>query len=209
MPRPRRDRSPPTAPNKKRLSHFAITNLKPQERPYLVWDITQRGLAVSVQPSGHAAWKCIYAFHGRPRWYHIANVSAIGLAKARELAADVMYEVAKGKDPAAARRAERNAGTFEDLASGYLKYSKRKNKSWRQADKLVTRYLLPKWAKLPAADITRSDVKALLAKIDALILANQVLASASAIFAWAVREEVAGIKINPCSGIERNKTTNR
>jgi integrase len=209
MPRSERVRSPPTAPNKTRLSHFAITNLKPKDRPYLIWDITQRGLAVSVQPSGHAAWKCIYSFHGRPRWYHIADASAIGLAKARVLAADVMYEVAKGKDPAAERRAERNAGTFEDLASGYLKYSKRKNKSWKQADKLVTRYLLPKWAKLPAADISRSDVKALLAKIDALILSNQILASASAIFAWAIREEVAGIKVNPCSGIERNKTTNR
>jgi integrase len=40
-------------------------------------------------------------------------------------------------------------------------------------------------------------------------LSNQILASASAIFAWAVREEIAGIKINPCSGIERNKTNSR
>jgi hypothetical protein len=69
--------------------------------------------------------------------------------------------------------------------------------------------LLPKWAKLPAADITRSDVKALLAKIDAPILSNQILASASAIFAWAIREEVAGIKVNPCAKIERNKTNSR
>jgi integrase len=209
MPRSERVRSPPTAPNKTRLSHFAITNLKPKARPYLVWDITQRGLAVSVQPSGHAAWKCIYSFHGRPRWYHIADAAAVGLADARKLASRVMFQVAEGKDPAAERRAERNAGTFEDLASGYRKYSKRKNKSWEQADKLVKRYLLPKWAKLPAADITRADVKKLLAGINALILSNQILASASAIFAWAIREEVGSIKVNPCAGIERNKTNSR
>jgi Arm DNA-binding domain len=195
MPRPRRDRSPPTAPNKKRLSHFAITNLKPKERPYLVWDITQRGLAVSVQPSGHAAWKCIYAFHGRPRWYHIADVSGVGLADARKLASRVMFQVAEGKDPAAERRAERSADTFEELACRYSKYSERKNKSWKQADALVRKNLLPKWAKLRAADISRSEVKALPAKIDAPILSNQILASASAIFTWAIREEVAGIKI--------------
>jgi Arm DNA-binding domain len=121
------NRRPP--PNKQRLSHFAIRNLKPKDRPFVIWDITQRGLAISVQPSGHAAWKCVYSFHGRPRWYHIANVSAVGLADARKLASRVMFEVAEGKDPAAERRAERNAGTFDDLASGYCKYSKRKNKS--------------------------------------------------------------------------------
>ena len=57
--------------------------------------------------------------------------------------------------------------------------------------------------------ITRADVKKLLEQIDAPILANQILASASAIFTWAIRQDVAGIKINPCTGIERNKTTNR
>jgi hypothetical protein len=57
MPRSGRVRSPPAAPNKTRLSHFAITNLKPKERPSLVWDIVQHSLAVSVQTSGHAAWK--------------------------------------------------------------------------------------------------------------------------------------------------------
>jgi hypothetical protein len=38
MSRPRRDGTPSTAPNKQRLSHFAIKNLKPRERPYTVWD---------------------------------------------------------------------------------------------------------------------------------------------------------------------------
>ena len=39
------------------------------------------------------------------------------------------------------------------------------------------------------------------------MLANQVLAAASAIFSWAVRQEI--VSANPCSGVERNDTTSR
>jgi integrase len=209
MARPRQDNTPSTAPNKQRLSHIGVKNLQPRDRPYTVWDIFQRGLAVVVQPTGSMAWKCVYSFHGRPRWIHIADASAIGLADARKLANEFMYQVAQGKDPAAERQAQRSADTFEDLAARYRKYSERKNKSWKQADALVRKNLLPKWGKLSAAAITRADVKKLLEQIDAPILANQILASASAIFTWAIRQDVAGIKINPCTGIERNKTTNR
>jgi integrase len=209
MARPRTDKTPSTAPNKQRLSHFAVKNLKPRERPYTVWDITQRGLAIVVQPSGHAAWKTVYSHHGRPRWLHLADASAIGLADARKLANEIMYKVAQGGDPAAERRAERSTDTFEELAVKYREYSERKNKSWRQPAALVRKHLLPKWAKLRAMDITRSDVNAVVASIAAPITANQVLASASAIFTWAIKKEVAGIKINPCVGVERNKTTSR
>jgi integrase len=209
MARPRQDNTPSTTPNRQRLSHFAVNNLKPRERPYTVWDIIQRGLAIVVQPSGHAAWKTIYSCHGRPRWIHLADASAIGLAEARKLANEIMYQVAQGKDPAAERRAERGADTFEQLATRYRKHSETKNKSWKQADALVRKNLLPKWGKLLAASIVRADVKALIASIDAPITANQVLASASAIFTWAIKEELAGVKINPCSGVDRNKTKKR
>ena len=54
------------------------------------------------------------------------------------------------------------------MATRYRKYAERKNKSWRQADALVRKNLLPKWAKLLAASITRADVKKLIASIDLL-----------------------------------------
>jgi integrase len=78
-----------------------------------------------------------------------------------------------------------------------------------QADYLVRSYVLPRLGKLRAGDISRSDVRALFAAIEAPVLANQVIASTSAIFAWAIREEVGGIAVNPCHGIERNETKSR
>lgn len=208
MPRSQQNGAPAASANKCKLSELFVRKLKPRSTAYLVWDEYQRGLAVSVQPTGHMSWKAIYSFHSRPRWFHIGDASAIGLADARKLANRVMFRVAEGHDPCAERRAERSKGTFEELATRYVEeYAKRRNKSWKQADALVRRHLVPRWGKLNGADITRTDVKAMMANIAAPVVANQILASASAIFGWAVREDI--VKLNPCTLVERNKTTSR
>lgn len=208
MPRGRQDGTPARAPNKRKLSEIFLRKLKPRQRAFAVWDSHQRGLAVVVQPTGHKSWKCIYPFQGRPRWYHIGAVDAVNLADARKLASRVMFQVAEGKDPAAERKAERGRGTFEELASRYVnEYAKRENKSWQQADKLVRSNLIPRWGKLQAASITRGDVKVMMSSISSPTVANQTLAAASAIFAWAIREEI--VKTNPCQLVERNKTKSR
>src|SRR5262249_10546599 len=111
--------------------------------------------------------------------------------------------------PQSERRALRDAGTFADMAARYREHAMRRNKSWRQADRLVCRHLLPRWGKLAAASITRNDVRTLGSRIAAPVLANQVLASASAVFSWALREDYGGVTANPCTRIERNRTRSR
>src|SRR5262249_19332226 len=151
------------------------------------------------------AFKVVYRHHRRPRWYHVGAADALSLVEARKLAAEVMLDVIRGKDPMAERRAARGAGTFADLAERYLEeHARRQNKSWWQAAKLVRKHLLPVWGKLDARSIARSDVRALMARIAGPVAANQTLAAASAIFSWAVRQEV--VATNPCTGVERNPT---
>jgi len=82
-----------------------------------------------------------------------------------------------------------------------LRFMKKKNKSCKQAEALVQRHLRPRWGSLQAAAITRSDVKAVISSLARPVLANQVLAACSAVFSWAVREEL--LKVNPCVGVER------
>ena len=96
--------------------------------------------------------------------------------------------------------------TFAELASEYVElYAKKHNKSWQGTEKLVARYLLPRWGRLKADAITRADVRAMMARMaDSPITANQVLASASAIFSWAIRQEI--LTVNPCHGVDRNPT---
>jgi integrase len=190
------------------LSELLVRKAKPERTAYLLWDLRQHGLALRVQPTGHRAWVVVYRFHGRPRWFYIGDGNAIGLADARKLAARVALAVAEGKDPAAEKRAERGAGTFADLAARYVEqHARRCNRSWAQPDRLVRRYVLPRWGKLQAAGIVRADVKALMASIKAPILGNQVLAAVSAIFSWAIKQEI--LSSNPCKRVERHAVTSR
>jgi integrase len=200
---------PRAAPNKRKLSAILLQRLRRKPRPYMIWDTHQRGLALRVEPTGYKSFKLVYRHHGRPRWFHLAPVNALALADARKLAAKIMLQVIEGKDPAAEKRAARGAGTFAELADRYVAhYAKRHNKSWEQPAALVRRCLLPRWGKLTASTITRADVKAIMTSMSATpVLANQTLAAASAIFSWAVKEEL--VTTNPCRGVERNETRSR
>jgi integrase len=193
---------------KRRLTELFVRKARPESAAYLVWDELQHGLALRIQPTGKRSWNAIYSRHGRPRWLHLGDASAIALSDARRLAAKAMLAVAEGNDPAADKKAERSAGTFADLASKYVElHAKRHNKSWQQADALVRRHALPGWGKLQAASITRADVKTMMARIESPSVANQTLAAVSAIFSWGLKEEIA--PANPCKLVERNESKSR
>ena len=199
-------------PHRRMLTELFIRRQKGGDRTTLVWDEEQRHLALRTQPTGARAWYCVYSRHGRPRWLRLGDARSIGLKDARVMAAETMLAVDKeDKDPAADRRAERSKGTFEELAARYLEeHAKKKNKSWRQADFLVRRYLLPRWGKLQVGAIGRDDVKKVLAKAEGTpALANQTLAAASAIFSWAAKEKIIAANANPCRGVDRNETKTR
>ena len=197
--RPRRDGTPARAVNKRKLTDLFVSTQKAGDRDELIWDLKQPGLALSVRTTGKKAWKVIYRFHGRPRWLHLGDVRSIGLADARRLTAKIVLDVIEGKDPAAERQAERLTGTFADLASQYVElHAKKHNKSWKQAERLVARHLLPRWGKLKANAITRADVRADDDPDRRADCRQPDLAAASAIFSWAIRQEI--LTVNPCKG---------
>lgn len=99
----------------------------------------------------------IYSRRGRSRWFNLGPVKAIGLANARKLAREIMYQVAQGQDPQAERKAQRGGDTFAELATTYVEqHAQKVNKSWKQPDRLVRRHLLPRWGKLAASDVTKA-----------------------------------------------------
>src|SRR5262249_34852299 len=156
--RPRKDGSPSRVPNKRSLTELFVRKVRSEASAFNVWDAKERGLVLRVHPSGTRSFKAVYSIGGKARWCHIGSV---GLSDARKIAQQVRLDAAHGKDPAAERRAERNAGTFAELADRYVsEHAKRKNKSWEQADYLVRKRLLPRWGKVNANAITRKDVRA-------------------------------------------------
>jgi integrase len=209
MPRPRRDKQPPRETQRRKLTDRIVKTAKPEATRILIYDELQHGLALSVEPTAHKSYKLVYTFHGRPRWYNIGDVRSIGLAQARKRAKELLAAVVLGTDVQAEKARQRQAGTFGEVAERYVEqYSKRNNKSWKQADALVRTYLLPHWRMRPIVSITRTDMKEVLRRLRP-VLANQVKASASALFNWAIREEIAKDLTNPCIGIEPNATSSR
>jgi hypothetical protein len=70
----------------------------------LVFDDAQRGLAVRVTATGGRTYLCQYTLN-RQKWrVPLGSCSALSLSKAREAAAAVMGDVAKGRNPAAERK---------------------------------------------------------------------------------------------------------
>jgi integrase len=201
-------RRPKRAPHKIRLRELSVKKARRKAEPYLVWDSVQRGLALRVYPSGTKSWVVVYSRAGRPRWLGLGNAADLGLADARLMAAEAMLAAAKGKDPAAEKRAERSKGTFEELAVQYVEqHAKSHNKSWRQAEALIRSNALPRLGKLAVSNITRDDVKTMKSAIKAPIVANQTLAAVSAIFTWATKEGI--VTVNPAKLIDRHPVTSR
>ena len=209
MARPRRDGTPPRETIRRKLTDLFVTSRKGGTRDELIWDVRQPGLALSVRTTGKKAWKVVYRFHGRPRWLHLGDTQVNRAGRrpaARPRRRRSTSSTARIRSPSSRRH---GTGSFAELAADYVRlHARRHNKSWQGTEKLVARYLLPRWGKIKASAITRTDVRAVMARMsEAPITANQVLASASAIFSWAIRQEI--LTVNPCHGVDRNPTQDR
>ncbi len=146
-------------PRRRKLDALFVKNVRPGDKRALYWDTLQKGLALQVTPAGAKTYKLIYRFHGRPRWYTIGSVDAIGLKEAREIARDKMADVVKGTDVQTERATARGAGTFSELAQRYIdEHARLKLKSWRQSDYKIRAYLLPRWPPRWSVCCPRSNV---------------------------------------------------
>ena len=200
-----RQRTIRSAPTKSKLTDRRVQNLKPTGRTTIVWDAVQRGLGLRIQPTGHKSWVVVYRHNRKPRWLTFPLVS---VRAAREKAVEVTLAVMRGQDPAPEKENAGSTRNFSTVAQRYVEeHAKLKNKSWKHASKLVQRYLIPSWGELSIDAITRTDVRRVIGTIQAPMLANQVRLAASAIFTWAVSQDI--VPQNPCRGIEGNATTSR
>ena len=89
-----------------KLTERKIERLAPEpgRKDKLVFDDAQRGLAVRLTTSGGRTYLCQYTLHGHKWRVPLGACSAVPLAKARQAAAAIMGDVAKGRNPAAERK---------------------------------------------------------------------------------------------------------
>src|SRR3974377_506490 len=101
-----------------------VDGLKPANAEYFAWDGKLAGFGVRIQPSGARSYVVKYRVgSGRSaptKRVTIGKVGTITPDQARRLASKTLGDVAHGKDPAAAKAAERLASTLREIAEIFL-----------------------------------------------------------------------------------------
>jgi integrase len=170
---------------------------------------------LAVQPSGGKSFKLYYTRNGKQRWLSLGKVGRINLADARKRAQleNSKLHLDEKYDPQAERLGRRNAGLFKGLCDQYVEdFARHRHKCWEKEAYLLNKYVIPSLGRRGVWDIPRADIRALFRRLtgdSGPILANTVLATTSAVFSWAIREEIVDIPANPCRLIQGNPTKSR
>ncbi len=167
---------------------------------------------------------------GRQVRMTLGTYPEVSLEAARREAGNLQVALTSGSDPAATRSQAAHAAdaaaarTFgaavESFMSGGMPVRKGKKPSPRYAAETrrnLDNHVLPRWRDRPIASITRADVRTLVMAVASgevparaggrtaarggPIAANRVLSALSALFGWAVRQDL--VPANPCAMVEK------
>jgi integrase len=151
------------------LTETAVKAVKPAEKARKIYD--ERGLFLFVPPTGARLWRMKYKVGGREKLLALGEWPHTSLKRARERRDEVRRLLADGVDPAAKKRAERQAiaDTFSALAKEYLdtKRSSLSQKTLSKAEGLLDDWLNKHVGKIPVRQLTAADVLAACRRIEA------------------------------------------
>jgi integrase len=166
------------------------------------FDEQVHGLGLRVSATGHKSWFLTYRSKGDPKAKRLTlgTYPELTLADAREQARAAVLEASRGGDPAGKKREQKEAPTFEELATEYLeRHAKRTKRSWRQDEAMIKKTLVPALGHRKAHDVQRRDINRLLEDARDRGLTTQVnrlLALVRKIFNWAIEQDI--LQANPC-----------
>jgi integrase len=180
------------------LTDIAIKNFKPAAVRREIPDPGAHGLYAVIQPTGRRGFCVRYRFYGVPR--KLTLPPGITLAQARKLAADAMYEVSQGRDPADERRAEvekaerARADTLRSVVEEYLAREGKRLRTIDQRERIFEKLVFPFLGSgRQIGSIKRKDIIRLLDHIEdkhGARTADYALACLSRLFNWhAIRDD--------------------
>jgi integrase len=171
----------------KRFTALMVKNAKPAARRRLV-PVDGRGLYLFVQPSGSKSWHDMYRFKGRQRNLRLGAAiylnpgepdaeGALTLAQAHVAVAENRRKRERGIDPAEERKAKKPPPApdmFEAVARECLLEGEADGmRSARAQLDNLERHVFGVWGSRPIADIKRSDLAKLRAKITNAVRAKE------------------------------------
>lgn len=194
-----------------RLTKTVVESAAPAGKTCILWDSDLPGFGLRVSPSGLRTYLFKYRVgggrKGRPRKPSIGRHGALTCDEARSIAKLWAADVARGGDPAAARRRASSGPTVADLAEKYLaEHAEPKKRAGSVAAdrRLLDRFILSKLAGRPVAGLDRADVGSLHHGLRATpYQANRALALLSKMMNLAERWGWRADGSNPCRHVDR------
>lgn len=179
---------------RKTLTAEGVARVRPLADPRrrrMDWDAVVPGLALRTTTTGSKSWVLVTRYEGRVVFATLGKPPGITLPAARDLAREGLARVSRGDDPRqrAASEPPVRAAYFEGVAAEFIeRWAKARNRTWRETERQLAKYVTPKWKGRRLAEIGRADVVALIDEIanTAPIQANRVLAVVKKLFSWAL-----------------------
>jgi integrase len=194
----------------KRLTKRTVEATPATGKRAYVWDTELRGFGVIVTEHGRRVYVVQYRLPGLGRRGFAKRVTigehgTVTTEQARDTARRLLASVTTGGDPAASRRARKEAPTMRELGDDFLAdvQAHRKPRTSAEYARLWGKHVLPALATKKAADVTITDVRRVhRAMRETPYLANRVLALLGSAFAFAEREGVRARRTNPAHDVE-------
>ena len=168
------------------------------------WDDQIKGFGLRITPTGKKTFILQYRLRGSVSRLTLGAYPALNHDHARELAIKNLGETIDGVDPSQVKKdANQKSADISDLFLSYfdghvLKNRIEKGQKAIKAD--FERFILPVIGRIPAQEISRNDIKALLAKIEDMPRThNLVRGYLKTMFSFGTREGL--IEASPMDGI--------
>ena len=198
------------------LTHTAIRNAKPKDKPYKLAD--GGGLYLEVSPRGGKWWRLKYRYAGKEKRLSFGVYPEVSLADGREKRDQAKRLLKAGTDPSLVRKQAKAANlldaqnTFRAVA---LEWHEQQRERWipdhvRRVMESLERDVFTYLGDRPIADITPQDVLSVIRGVEkrgALDVASRVLQRTGGVFRYAV--QTGRIKSNPATELRGTLKTRK
>ena len=186
---------------RKALNAKAIDAFKPMDKRYEVHDLLCPGFSVRVYPTGKKVFTVKYRYGVKQRRLPLGIYPRLTLAEARNRATDALRLVDDGVDPAAKRR--QLDMRVEAVCNEFIRiYARPRNRSWREAERILQRELVPVFGQRDIRHLTRPDIMSLIdgaVERGSAYQANRIHSHMRKLFNWCVERGI--VDASPVLGL--------
>ena len=187
---------------RKKLTIVGIEAVRPPRtgrEEYLDTVVPQLALRVTANGSKSFVLRTRVRGSGRQVRITLGEYPATTLSEARDAAREALNAARRGTNPNEEKKRQadtlkqQQADSIKAVSDDFIKrYAKKRgNKTWRETQRILEKYVIPRWGSRPISEIRKADVVQLLDYVEdhhGFYMANRTLAAVRKMFNWALDE---------------------